>query len=247
MKRFRLIGVALLAVFALSAVIATVAQAEEAPFWTVGGSRLKAGQTRNITAKAFSGTLTLNTPEAGITVTCKKTKLNVGVILGSEPGESGKNDEVVEFTECSVTGNGTACTLPNPIITEPLSSELVENVENKKVGKKLLTEFFPTSGTNFVTLKFVGACTNKETKVTGKVAAEALTETSGVIELGQAASQGKSYLINFPATSIKEVWLIKGGTGSIVKTELLAFADTSTEVGTALVLLENGGEWSPLP
>jgi hypothetical protein len=40
MKRSRLIGVALLAVFALGAVVASAAQAEEAPFWTVKGTRL---------------------------------------------------------------------------------------------------------------------------------------------------------------------------------------------------------------
>ncbi len=249
MKRFRLIGVALLAVFALSAVVATVAQAEEAPFWTVGGSRLKAGQTHNITAKAFSANLKLSTPEAGIEVTCNKVKLNQGVLLGSEPGEPGKNDEIAEFTECKVTGNGTACTLPNPIITEPLTSELVENVESKKVGKKLLVEFFPTSGTNFATLKFTGTCTTKETKVTGKIAAEALTDPGeAAIELGQAATQAKSYLIKFPSTPPTEVWLIKAGVGSAVKIPgLTAFGDESFEIGTTLVLLEGEGEWSPLP
>src|SRR5580692_10774804 len=186
MKRFRLIGVALLAVFALSAVVATVAQAEEAPFWTVGGSRLKGGQTHDISAKAFSANLKLSTPEDGVTVTCSKVKLNVGVILGSEPGEPGKNDEVAEFTECKVEGNDKNCTLLIPIITEPLTSELVENVESKKVGKKLLVEFFPTTGTNLATLRFSNECNTKETKVTGKVAAEVLTDPGeATIELGQ--------------------------------------------------------------
>jgi len=248
MKRFRLIGVALLAVFALSAVVATVAQAEEAPFWTVGGSRLKAGQTRNITAKAFSANLKLSTPEAGITVTCNKVKLNVGVILGSEKEEPGKNDEVAEFSECTQSGNGEKCTLLTSIITTPLTSELVENVESKKVGKKLLVEFFPTSGTNFATLVFSGECKIKETKVTGKVAAEVLTDPGeAAIELGQAASQAKSYLLKFPATSVTEVWLIKAGVGSAVKVGLTAFGDESFEAGTTLVLLEGEGEWSPLP
>jgi hypothetical protein len=51
MKRSRLIGVTLLAIFALGTVAASAAQAEEAPFWTVKGTRLEAGQTRFITAK----------------------------------------------------------------------------------------------------------------------------------------------------------------------------------------------------
>ncbi len=247
MKQLKLIATTLLAIIALGALAATAAQAEEAPFWTVAGSRLKASQTRNITAKAFSANLTFSTPEAGITLTCKKLKLNVGVILGSEKGESGKNNGVIEFNECSVSGNGAACTLPNPIITEPLSSELVENVESKKVGKKLLEEFFPTSGSDIFTIKFVGTCTSKETKLTGKFAAEALTEAEGVIELGQAAKQAKSWLLKFPSTSVSEVWLIKGGVGSAVKVGLDAFGDEEFLIGTTLVLLEGEGEWSPLP
>ncbi len=248
MKRLKLIGTILLATIALGALAASAAQAEEAPFWTVGGSRLKAGQTRNVTAKAFSSTLTMSVPEAGITITCKKAKLNVGVMLGSEPGEPGTGLGVSEASECSVSGNGEKCTLPNPIISNPVETKLAENVESKKVGKKLLAEAFPVSGTNFGTLVFSGECKIKETKVTGKGAAEVLTDPGeAAIELGQAAKQAKSWLVKSPATAITEVWVIKGGVGSVVKVGLTAFGDESVGTGTALVLLENEGEWSPLP
>ncbi len=248
MKQLKLIATTLLAIIVLGALAATAAQAEEAPFWTVGGSRLKASQTRNITAKAFSAELRFSTPEAGITLTCAKLKLNVGVILGSEPGEPGKNNEVIELSECKVNGNGEKCTLLTPIITTPLTSELVENVESKKVGKKLLEEFFPTSGTNIFTIAFSGECKTKETKFTGKFAAEALTDPGeATIELGQAAAQAKSYLLRFPEVGVTEVWLIKGGVGSAVKVGLASFGDEEFLAGTTLVLLENGGEWSPLP
>ena len=46
MTRFRLIGVTLLAMFALGAVAASVAQATEAPYWMINGTRLAKGATR---------------------------------------------------------------------------------------------------------------------------------------------------------------------------------------------------------
>jgi hypothetical protein len=73
MRRFKLTGVVLLAVFAFSAVAATAAQAEEAPYWSIEGTRLAAGKTAEITGKAI-GTLTM-TAATGI-VTCKAVKAN---------------------------------------------------------------------------------------------------------------------------------------------------------------------------
>ena len=147
-----------------------------------------------------------------------------------------------------MTGNGAACTLPKPIVTEPLSSELVENVENARLGKRLLIEFFPSTGSLLANLEFGGTCTNAKTKVTGKVAAEVLVDPGEEkIELGGTPKLAKSWLIEFPKASISEVWLIKAGVGKAVSVGLSAFAVPATEEGTVLALLANGAEWSPLP
>ena len=50
-SRVRLMLVALLGVFAFSAVVAAAAQAEEAPFWSREGTRLAKGETHYITSK----------------------------------------------------------------------------------------------------------------------------------------------------------------------------------------------------
>ena len=55
-SRVRLMLVALLGVFAFSAVAAAAAQAEEAPFWSIGGTRLEEGKTHYITAKVYNVT-----------------------------------------------------------------------------------------------------------------------------------------------------------------------------------------------
>jgi Trypsin len=233
-------------------------EAEEAkagPFWSIGGTRLKVGQTHNITAKAFSASFRLSTPAAGVEIACEKVTVKDGVLLGSESGTEGKNSEVAELSgSCAVTGNGTSCKVTEPIVTEPLLSELVDNVEKSGVGKKLLVLFAPISGTKFATLKFTGTCTVKETKATGNVAAEVLTDPGEeTVELGQSAKQAASWLLKYPETPVTEVWLVSGGAGKVVNVELTAFGDSSAEIGTVLVSLANSKfetekiEWSPLP
>jgi len=154
MNRFRLIGVALLAVFALSVVVASVAQAEEAPFWSIEGTRLAAGKTHFITAKVYKekdgGTLTLTTPELGTVITCTGLSfpLKTGVILGSSAETPGTDNEVARFSGCTVSGNGEKCNVEENkekgiITTKPIKSELVENAESGKVGKKTLNGVLP--------------------------------------------------------------------------------------------------------
>lgn len=236
--------VALLAVFALCAVAASAAQAEEAPFWSVKGARLGQGETRNIVGKVFSTNFTLTS--AGGTVTCKALKLKEGVILGSNAGEPGTNDEIIEFTSCTVAGNGSNCKVTEPIVTTQVKSELVEDNATKK---KLYVEFFPAKGVVFTTINFTGTCTVTSTKVEGEVAGEVLTDPGeAAVELPNSPGSAESWLIKFPATPIKEVWLIKGGTGATHKlTTLKAFALPATLTGTALVSLESKELWSPLP
>jgi hypothetical protein len=254
----------------LGAVAASAAQAEEAPFWSIAGTRLAAGKTHFITAKVFNGgSLTLTTPKLGVTIICTGLSFpfETGVILGSEAENPGTNNEVAHFTGCTVTGNGEKCNVENKeITTKPIKSELVETVEEvekvKKAGKNLLVEFSPFSGEVFVEIKFKeetgGKCTNKTAKVTGSVAAEVLNEKEEPVKLPNTLQEGTSWLTRFPATAIERVWLVKAGVGKEVEVgPLLLAGDDSTETGTALVLLakvtgtelesETTTKWSPLP
>jgi hypothetical protein len=266
-SRVRLMLVALLGVFAFSAVATAAAQAEEAPFWSIGGTRLGANETHYITAKKYSEKFTLKS--AGHTVTCKNGRVSENasqrsVLIGSATGNSGTNLEVIEFFEgCEVTGNGANCKVVEPIITNPVKSELVETEKGEKGS--LLTEFTPAKGVTFVTLTFEGSeCKVKNTTVTGGVAGQVRVDPAKPPELGELVSlpntqkEGTSWLLNFPGTVTKEVWLIKEGTGAEAKIEELeAFSEESTLTGTALVLLakvsegklvsEETAKWSPLP
>jgi hypothetical protein len=237
MKRFRFIAVALLAVFALGAVVASAAQAEEAPYWTVGGTRLEAGQTRFITAKEIHP-FVLAQATLGVTITCTETSvLPHGVLLGSEPGEPGTNDEIVTFKACKVTGNGSGATcetVTEPINTTNLKSELVLD----KTKTKLLVLFQPASGTLLAELTFPKGCKVEAIKVTGSVLAEALNEKEEEITTSSSKTQYKSGFLRFPKVQPIDFWLIKGGVGKEVETkELLVNGLTATLSGTALILL----------
>lgn len=258
MRQFRTIGLALVAGFALSAVVVSAAQAVTAPYFTIGGTRLAAGKTHNFDAKVLAGEeFVLHAPELNTTITCFSLQVVNGVLLGSNAGQPGKDDEGDVFSKCTLAGNGAPnCEVVEPITTNPLTSELVEIDRSKQV---LGEEFKPTTGKTFVTLKFEGAeCQKKEAQVTGEVAGEARTDGNGFgnIELGQAQEEAASWLVHFPSTPITTVLLVntKGEKTSFTLAQL-AFATVPAQLtGTALALLSNtkgeperGALWSPLP
>jgi hypothetical protein len=241
------------AVFAFGCAAATVAHAEEAPLWSVEGARLAAGETREITAKAYktkthSGfTLTVGSKK----ISCSTIKLKEGAISGSSAGNPGTDREVIELSgSCTVEGNGDECKVKEPIVSSAISSELVESEKGEK--ESLLMEFKPVSGTKFMPLLFEGSkCTIKEAIVEGEIASEMLVDPNSE-ELGAKITQSnepdetKSVLVNFPSMAIAKVWLVKEEKGSEVSVKELLTSGTKEAVkleGTALVALASGEEF----
>jgi hypothetical protein len=245
MQRTRSIGVALLAMLAFSAVAAAGAQAEEAPFFSVAGTRLKAGEAKAFTAKAVHD-FTFAT-EIG-TVSCAKSRLEEEVILGSEAGEPGTGIGFGELSECSVSGNGAGCRVEEPIVPSKIKGELVEGANEKQ----LLVLFEPAKGKVFATVRFKAGkgsnCIVESTKVTGAAVGEILNEKEEPIESGQQPGSAKSWLLRFPSAQIHKVWVIKDGTGTEVELEPLEALGTEVSLtGTAAGSLVSEAQWSPLP
>jgi len=255
----------MLAVFVLGSAIAPSAGAESSPFFSITGTRLAAGKTHNIAERSIKK-FEMIVAAAGVNITCNKLTVENGVLLGSEPGTEGKASQVNAFSECKLeSGNGVPnCHLAateggsatsTAITTNLISSELVENVEGGKGGKKLEQLYSPASGSVFATIFFGGTgCEVLATKETGKTAAEIVTDAGEAnIELPGPTPENTSFIIRWPATTITEVWLVSAGTGKIVKVEEDLFANVASHHGTALVLLANtkcepeSTKWSPLP
>jgi hypothetical protein len=210
--------VTLFGVLALGALTAAAAQAVEAPRWSIGGTDLGAGETHFITAKGYSSSFVLKT--LNVKVTCESTRLKEGSLLGSSAGNAGKNNEVIEFFgKCEVTGTSGGkiekCKVTEPIVTNPVKSELVESEGAKPAEKKgsLLVLFEPITGVSFTTLKFTaetGGHCPPETKVTGKAAGGVFTDPNKPPELGtlvtleSGAPEASSWLLSLPATAPKK-------------------------------------------
>ncbi len=127
--------VALLAVFAFSGLAAAAAQAVEAPRWSIGGVDLAEGKTHFISAKAYSSAIKLVTEL--ITLECGAVKLKEGSLLGSSAGNPGKGNGVLEFSTCTVKGKSIEkCKVPEPLVTTPIKSELVESEGAEPANKK---------------------------------------------------------------------------------------------------------------
>jgi hypothetical protein len=260
MSRLTMIGFALLAMSALGVVVAAPAQGETAPSFTVSGTRLIAGKTHNFDSRGVIEPFELETQLHDLII-CSGQSTEAGVLLGSNPGNPGRDSEIVVLSGCKlIQGNGSPnCELTTTTLrTNPLVSEQVEDVEEGHVGKKLLEELLPAETANgFLTLNFAGTgCELLQTKVTGSVAGQALFDTADrePIELGQAPQQRTSWIVKFPAEPIDEVWLISGGVGKIQKVALVAFGEFADLIGQTLTLLasskyapEPNTLWSPLP
>jgi len=271
-NRVRLMLVALFGVLALGALTAAAAQAVEAPRWSIGGTDLAEGKTHYISTKAYRP-FVLRT--GNITLTCTVAKLKEGSLLGSSAGNPGKDNEVIEFSTCTIKGTVGGktiekCKPSEPIVTSAITSELVET-EKAVPGTSgsLLTLFAPAAGSVFTTFTFTpetgGVCPST-TKVTGQVIGQVLTDPEKEPELGKLvelpnvnSAEAKSWLINFPSTPILKVTLIKGGVATeVTDKQLEAFTEPATLEGTALVLLAKKNattglleseetKWSPLP
>jgi hypothetical protein len=245
LKRIRILGLALVAICALSAVVAVAAQATEAPFYKVAGSRLKLNETREISTHA--GTAGFSLTATGKLVKCSTLVNTKGsVLLGSTgAGAPGKSNETLEFSGCTVTGNGTPCEVTEPIKTTPLVNELAlsENL------KSFVVEFKPATGTEFTTLKFTGTgCTLTETKVTiaeGSAVIGQAFSGGTLVEVGKEPAETKDAEINFPSEAIKVLQLFNSSEKEekVESLSLKAFGLASTFSGRAIVLLQSGSVW----
>lgn len=178
--------VAALAAMALLGVAASAASAVEAPFYKVGGKRLGAAETKEPKLTA-EGNQILST--ATITITCTGIAAGKGTLItGSAAGEPGTSSGTLEYSGCTVTGNGTKCAVAGKkVVTNALKDELVYALKQEPLvkGNKIEDLFTPASGAVFATVKFEaeagGTCTNKETAVEGSVVVEVLNKVKAVV------------------------------------------------------------------
>ena len=167
MSRIRIIGLTLVAVFAVSAV--GVASASGAEYvYKVAGAKLVGA--KEITSKAKT-TYILKGEALGVktTVECPTQKLSAGAaIKGGEPGTS---EETVVFEGCKPTAPAECVGKKVKVENTPVKNEIVTVVKPAAKVGKLATLFTPKAGTLFTTITFEGCLFNTKAEVTGTAAA----------------------------------------------------------------------------
>ncbi|MFI5168318.1 MAG: hypothetical protein ACHQQS_17050 [Thermoanaerobaculales bacterium] len=239
-----------LAVFAISAIVATAAQATQGPYYRVAGVRLKAGESKEIIAATAVANFVLANATTGVKVTCTSISLNTAAkITGSSGRNSSGSVETITFGGCTVTGNGTGCTVTGGTVkTEPLVNNLAY-ATSTRTGK-ILVVFEPEEGARFATIGFTGAgCTVASIAVEpqftlGGVCGEAWKSGAAII-VGSEPAEGKVGEINFPAagSQIATAWVEAAGELAEVKCGLQSGGTADTLTGRSSFELEGHPNW----
>lgn len=228
MQRIRVVGLALLAVLAISAVASASASAVTGPIWEVNGAKLATGAEEALTGKAATS-YELKGKAFGfieVAITCKKAANN-GAIIGGEPGTDATT---IEYTECS----SSLCTPTEPIVTKA-KSELVYYTASSKTFIGDL--FSPKTGTVFTEIK----CGSITAKVTGSIMGELLNEAKEpVLKTGTTA--GKVGFVRFSGATNEKYENHKGESKTA---ELILEGNPSTLKGTTEVALTSGLSYRP--
>ncbi|MFI5168319.1 MAG: hypothetical protein ACHQQS_17055 [Thermoanaerobaculales bacterium] len=245
MSRLRIVTLSLFAVFAVSAVGATAAQAIKGPYYKVEGVRLKAGESNEIINATAVANFVLANATTGVKVTCTTINLNAAAkITGSSGFNNSGSVETITFGGCTVTGNGTGCTVEGGTVkTEPLVNNLAYAEKPPKKGTKILVVFEPESGAVFATIKFVGAgCAVPQLVV------EPTNPRGGVcggaaVKVGEEPAEANVGEINFPAAPIATAWVEAAGALAEVKCGLASGGTADTLTGLSSFELFGKPNW----
>jgi hypothetical protein len=247
MRIVKRIGLVLVAVFAMSVVAESAAEATSGPVYMLGSHELENGKTLGIIAEA-NGNQVLKA--ATITITCKKVGALSGVLVGKGLTTGGTSEEILDYTECSQSGDGASCTVLNGAVTTNLLENRQGFTNSTKTGP-LLTGFKPKSSGVFATLLFTGTCTfgssNAVELGTGDklgVICNAQNELGDNVEVGVREVIQKKNEISCPSTAIKAMWYETAGALAEEKAGLkVAGIATAEYIGKSFVSLTSGTEW----
>lgn len=232
-KRTKIIGLAIAAICAFSAIAATAQAADQ---WYTGTTSplttLAVGSSKPVVGK--SGTSRLTVPSLGLSVVCTAdsfkgtiTNVSTGGVVEAHIGVPAG----VKFTGCSIkthpAGGATVCTVKSTgqaagtIVTAALTGKF-----NTTTGAgKAHVQLSPATGTTFTTIEIGGGCafeTGESTPVAGSVEG---TQTSPAL----ATEESHSTVYSFPETALS---------GSSLKLGTAA----ATFISTEEVELETAGE-----
>jgi hypothetical protein len=223
--RLKTMGLALVACLAVTAIVASSAQAN----WKIGtepkttnetqegGSELTTSETVELEKHTGELKLTGTVGTIAVTLTAENVRCASGKSCTIDPDAAGPpvftnhSTGTLEFTGVTVDISGVepgVCTANNgTVVTAPLTDEVIHDPSNP--AGPIFDKFFPESGNTFVTITFGGSkCPLNEASaaVTGTVTGESVhTNESGA--------------------------LVQNKTGTLVEDQILVFGKAQQETG----------------
>jgi hypothetical protein len=192
----------LLAVLALSAVVASAAQAStESPFFKVAGSRLGSGVSKEVKVTQV-GNYVMS--QGSTVITCTKMSSAAGAkIIGSAAGKAGTLEGAFTFSGCTQSGQSSECKITE-VKTEPLVGTLVLN-EGKSYIEALLK---PKSKKHFATITETGGCVLLSSEINGQLVMHLKGGKEGLeyIHVGSEAAEAHSLTLAGPGVDPGSVW-----------------------------------------
>lgn len=216
MKRIKIAGLCLVAVLAMSAVVATTALAAGGPLWygKKSGTKetLALGNTVGIESTATPEEFHLETTIKGTesTVKCKVLHETGAALIGGTPGTG---YATVEFKECTVEGlGGVVCKVESETkVKEVIGPFRITTILVFPKGSRLsgLVLLLPFSGTTFV--NFITSGTFCPFKGTIHVRGSLLAQLWQAGVLSKSGGLAETNELNFPAKPIEEFEVFEGG------------------------------------
>lgn len=245
MSRARTLTLALVAVCALGAVASSAAFAAQGPYYKISGTRLESGKTHSFKVSARTPYVLKGTI-FGVVVTTKCTALKVNTaatLVGSTGKNGGSSKEILEYSGCTVEGNGAECKVENnEVKTKEVLNELAYSTSTRT--GKILTAFVPASGNAFVTIKYTGTCTTNEVTVEGSAVAEDENSKGELIEVGKNEKEEEKGILVNKAVNGTKYWTESGGVLTEHEAKLsFAFFGSATIEGSSNVELGTGVNW----
>jgi hypothetical protein len=247
MMRLRMLGLALVAVFAVGVIAASAASAAKTgPHWWVNGAeQASTGQKH---AMELVGGATMLTTK-GLTFTCKKDK-GTGEIIGGSPGTA---KATVEFEGCEAEGCGGVSNEGDEVATTILvhvNAELVfltkaaGEAEKPRLG--ILFKTIAAKENTFVRLTFGCPAFNGPITATGIEHGPGIPGVAGIVcEMAESAeAEEVTHEVEWAKNEQAKFWYYEGGVLKEGKAGLEFNGGVFEQAGKAVVRLVSGESFS---
>ena len=176
--------------------------------WHVAGRDL--GKEEPVELAPGSGEFTL-THTSGIKIKCTGQEYEKGTLEGASNGNASTIKVAhLNFSGCTVTGNGTGCSVFGLIKTEALEGRLAYATKERTGKIMVLFGNDGSSPTKWWLVKFAGAgCTDTEAELYGSAVTEVVT--AGTPDEVGSEAEAKDEQFRLPTSEIEKVWVEKEG------------------------------------